>query len=76
MRCINQAGSCLRNQLEDLQNLDEARLQRGEIPLYRATAVGTFAPYADAAGSQYVASCEGGWAAWPAVRAGPAKSTR
>ena len=41
----------LRNQLEDLQQVDDARIQRKEMPLYRATALGNFAPYADAAGS-------------------------
>ena len=40
---MNVAGSCLRNQLEDLQLVDERRIQRGEMPLYRATAMGAFA---------------------------------
>ena len=53
--CLNQAGSCLRNQLEDLQLVDDQRIQRGEPPLYRASGLGAFAPYADAAGAQYVA---------------------
>ena len=53
--CTNQAGSCLRNQLEDLQQVDDQRVQRGEPPLYRASALGAFAPYADGAGAQYVA---------------------
>lgn len=54
-RCDNVAGSCLGNQLEDMQLADEQRMRNGGRPQRRVSAFGDFAPYADSSGRQYVA---------------------
>ena len=54
-QCDNVAGSCLGNQLEDMQLSDEQRIRNGERPQRRVSAFGDFAPYADSSGRQYVA---------------------
>lgn len=54
-KCQSTAGSCLKNQLEDLQAADERRIANGEMPLNRVSGLGSFAPYVDANGAQYVA---------------------
>jgi hypothetical protein len=54
--CDSVAGTCLSNQLEDLQRDDEMRISSGLPPRNRISAFGRFAAYADASsGAQYVA---------------------
>jgi len=55
-RCSRPAGSCLGNQLEDMQLADEQRLRSGQAALRRISAFRNFQTYVDQAdGTQYIA---------------------
>jgi hypothetical protein len=54
-KCHNSAGSCLQNQLEDLQAADQQRIANGQTPINHVSAFGDFAPYSTSDGKQYVA---------------------
>ena len=55
-RCGREAGSCLGNQIEDMQQADDQRIQHGETPMRRVTAFEDFEPYQDSStGAQYMA---------------------
>ena len=54
-KCSQPASSCLANQLEDMQLVDDARIQQGEAPIRRMSAFGDFSPYIGGTGDQFVA---------------------